>query len=100
MLYRIISKLITVINTITFWYFKPISKWFRIDLLPSAVRWGTVGFMLTWTIFFLSFAGGGVMEWWAYAIGGFGLLLFVQLVIYFLTHPANNATERKIKNIV
>ena len=96
---NLILQVIKINNTITFLYFKPIQKYFRIDLLPTEVRWGIEGLLLAWSTFFLSFAGGGVMGWGSYLLGGIGLILFIQLAIYFLTHPAYNLTDQKVDKI-
>jgi hypothetical protein len=90
-------------------YLRWIKKYLRTDLQPSFVRWGTMGFMLTWAIFFLSlfitikfapqFEGGNLMEWVFLGIGIFIILIIINLTLYFGSHNYKDPTAKRINKI-
>jgi hypothetical protein len=102
-------KVIHYNNKLTELFNKPLKKYIRADILPSTVRWGTEGLLLTWAIFFLSlfftikftssYDRGVLMEWVFLGLGVIGLLAFVNLAFYFLTHQSKDPSMKQMNKM-
>ncbi|MFC1995057.1 hypothetical protein ACFLVK_01460 [Chloroflexota bacterium] len=83
-----------------------IGKTFHISISPTQSRWGFVGILLSWALFFAAFSAAVVaiylsyeMWWilgltiWFGILGFFILVLTVSLFIYFARNPKDTSVQ-------